>query len=62
MVVGCFGLPMGGGNFPFKTVATERVIAVRLKATSPTTVIGLVNGLEFKEPLRTKWTLIVGNA
>ena len=32
------------------------------KATRPMTVIDLVSGLQFREELRTKWTLIVGNA
>jgi hypothetical protein len=31
-------------------------------ATRPTTVIDSVNGLAFREELRTQWTLIVANA
>ena len=32
------------------------------EATRPTTVIASVSGFEFREQLRTQWTLIVGNA
>ena len=45
-----------------KKFQTERVIAEWLKATRPTTVIGSVSGLQFRDQPRTRWTLIVGNA
>jgi hypothetical protein len=41
---------------------SERVTAEYRGATGPTTAIGWVSGSRFREPTRTRWTLIVVNA
>ena len=63
LVVACFVGAMGRGLLSSEgRFQTARAIVEFMLATEPTTVIGLVNGLVFREKLRTRWTQCVGSA